>query len=1077
MKLSYVGKKASLVVCISCTLFLVKLSAQQHPFKYFSEEEGLPQSTVFSLCEDKKGFLWMGTDGGGLCLMNGNGITTVDTAACIDGKTIRALKLDSNNNLWIGTDAGIVLYDGYTFKKTEGIEGEEVQVLCFFEDTESRLWVGTAHHGCFYIKDQILYPVEQLTVKGIFAINEDQYGRIWVGSYGEGIHLVSLSHDTCVIEKPNIFLSGYEKYVKVIEKIKVDEFLLGTHGAGIKHIKITAPDQYELSDYQMEHKGSENVIIWDILKTSDQAIWIATDKKGVFRIKDEGITTFDNSSGLGTNQVMKLYEDKSKNIWIGTNDKGLSLYLGDEFVRFDDEEFSNNPITSLLKRSEYECWISSYGGGIHKLTLDESRMVLNMEKIFLDLPDNYVTAMYQDREGTNWIGTQHSGLYRIDKNTKTRISQRGGLISNRIYSLFEDYKGMLWCGTDAGISLLDGSGIRNISEQSDSGLINNEVQCFIEDRNKNLWIGTLGGLERIHGGEMTPYGEEDGLKTTEILTMDLQYDSILWIGTKGGGLFRCIDYNDSIPIKSVVYEKANLSNNIRALKFLNDTILIVGTERGIVMYGLNAANDIVYMRRYDTNDGFFGGEVIQNGIEVISGNTLLICTNNGIELFSPDILNMESKSVSVHINQIDLFYKNVDWSKYSDSIIPYNNIPYQLKLRPHENYLTFHVASDNISGKSELSYSYELIRGEDNWSPFQDIARFDFMNIPYGANVFRIKVESDDNYYQDDQYLYEYEIQVPFYLKWWFYALVFLVLLTTFLLILRYREKALRKRNEFLEDAVKKRTLLLSWQKDQIEEQKGLIEKKNQDITDSIQAAKYIQDAVLPPLQTLNAIFNDSFILYWPKDIVSGDFYWIKERKTDILITAADCTGHGVPGAFMSLLGIAFLNNMVSESGNDSPAEILNELRNEVIKSLNQSNDKNAVKSGMDAALIAINKDRLSLEYAGAYNPLILIRNKELIELKADKMPIAFYDVMDPFTNHSMQLQKGDQLYFFSDGFADQFGGPDNKKIKRRQFYDWLLESEDLPFNKQSEMLEKKFIAWKGESDRIDDVVVIGIKV
>jgi len=179
----------------------------------------------------------------------------------------------------------------------------------------------------------------------------------------------------------------------------------------------------------------------------------------------------------------------------------------------------------------------------------------------------------------------------------------------------------------------------------------------------------------------------------------------------------------------------------------------------------------------------------------------------------------------------------------------------------------------------------------------------------------------------------------------------------------------------------------------------------------------------------------------------------------------------------MSLLGISFLNNMVDESGNDSPAEILNKLRDEIIVSLNQSNDKYAVKSGMDAALIAINKDKSTIEYAGAYNPLILIRNKGLIELKADKMPIAYYDVMEPFTNHSMQLQKGDQLYFFSDGFADQFGGPEGKKIKRRKFYNWLLEIEGLPFNEQSEMLERKFNEWKGESARIDDVVLIGIKV
>lgn len=1070
-------KKTFLVVFISFTIFPVKLSAQNYPFRFFSENEGLPQSSVFSLCGDNRGFLWIGTDGGGLSLMNGNGINLVDTVQNIDSKTIRALFFDSNHILWIGTNKGIVTYDGYVFRKIKGADNEELQVLCFYEDTRSMLWVGTANRGCYYIRNQKLNPVEGVSSKAIFDISEDKYGRIWMGSFGGGIYLASIQHDTCLVEKPEMPLYKNENLVTSIEKIAVDEFLLGTYGSGIKHIKINTADKLELSDYQSEHIGKEDLIIWDILKTSADAIWIATDKKGVFNIDQGHITKFDNSNGLNTNQVFKLYEDRNKNIWLGTNDKGLSLYLGDEFVLFDHQEFSKSPITGLLKISANEFWISTYGGGIHQITLEAKKSVLNREKIFPDLPEDYITALYQDSEGTNWIGSQDNGLYKIDKNTTSRISQKDGLIFNKINDLLKDHKGRLWCGTDAGISMIDGSGILNIRESGDSGLINNEVQCFIEDRNHNLWIGTLGGLVRIHGDKMTDYGLRDGLESTEILTMDLQYDSILWIGTKGGGLFRCSDYNDSIPIKSVRYEKENLSDNIRALKFLNDTILIAGTDRGIVMYLLNGANEIVYMRNFDASDGFFGGEVIQNGIEKLPDHKLLIAANNGIELFSPDILNIKSKPVSIYIGQIDLFYNKVDWRNYCDSIIPYNQIPYKLILKPNENFLTFHVASDNLSRKSELLFSYELSMGEDNWSPVQDIPRFDFMNIPYGTNVFRIKIESDDDYFQENQVIYEYKIEAPFYLKWWFYAFIFLFLIATFLMIIWYRERTLRKRNFILEDTVRRRTLEISWQRDQIEEQKGIIEKKNKDITDSIRAAKYIQDAVLPPKQILNSIFNDSFIIYWPKDIVSGDFYWIKERKKDILITAADCTGHGVPGAFMSLLGISFLNNMVDESGNDSPAEILNKLRNEIIKSLNQEDEKHTMKSGMDAALVAINKDTLNIEYAGAYNPLILIRNKELIEFKADKMPIAYYDVMDSFTNHSIQLQKGDQLYFFSDGFADQFGGPEGKKIKRGNLYSWLLEIEGLPFNEQSEMLERKFNEWKGDAARIDDVVLIGIKV
>ena len=1076
MMLSFFKKRAFLPVCIFCTIFFPEASAQQYPFKFFSEEEGLPQSTVYSICEDNRGFLWLGTDGGGLCLLDGNGISMMDTIQNLEGNIIRALLFDSNDILWIGTNKGLVMYDGYTYRKIEGMPGEDVHILCLFEDSNSTLWAGTAEHGCYYVRDQHAHRVENFTTKGIFAINEDPYGRIWVGSVG-GIHLISREQDTFVVQKPQIFLYKNERFILSMEKLNEDEFLLGTHGAGIKHVKITGPDAFELKDFKSDDIGKEGVIIWDMQKTSGGAIWIATDKKGVFRIRDQEVTQFNHYNGLTVNQVQKLFEDRDGNMWIGTNEKGLALYAGDEFLRFDNQEFTDFPITGILKHTGNVSWITTYGGGIHQLTFEENSPILKSEKILPGLPEQYITAILEDHDGIIWAGTQRSGLYRIEHDNITRITYLDGLVSNKIYSLFEDHNGILWCGTDAGISLLDGSRIRNISERPDSGLINNEVQCFVEDRERNLWIGTMGGLVRIHGDKMTSYTEEDGLENTEILSLDLQYDSVLWIGTKGGGIFRCEDYADTTPIKSVKYAKGSLSDNIRSLNFLNDTLLIAGTDRGLMMYVLNAANDIVYMRKYDARDGFFGGEIIQNGMEKLSGNTMLICTIDGVTRFSPDLLKMKSKPVSAHIDQIDLFYKNVDWRMYSDSIVPFSQIPCQLKLKPGENHLTFHVATDNIPGKSIISYRYQLLKGKDNWSPLQDAGRFDFMNIPFGRNSFRIRIESDDDYYQDSELIYDYEIRVPFYLQWWFYVLLVLVMIAAVFVIIRYRERALRKRNEILEDTVLDRTVELRMQKFEVEKQKGIIEIKNKDITDSIRAAKYIQDAVLPSTQILNTFFADSFIIYWPKDIVSGDFYWIKERKKDILITAADCTGHGVPGAFMSLLGISFLNNMVDESGNDSPAGILNKLRDDIVQSLNQKEEGTRVKSGMDAALIAVSKDKMQLEYAGAYNPLILVRDHELTEMKADKMPIAYYDIMEPFTNHSVSLEKGDQLYFFSDGFADQFGGPQGKKIKRGKFYNWLLEVEGLPFQEQSEMLEKKFNEWRGEGARIDDVVLIGIKI
>ena len=263
-----------------------------------------------------------------------------------------------------------------------------------------------------------------------------------------------------------------------------------------------------------------------------------------------------------------------------------------------------------------------------------------------------------------------------------------------------------------------------------------------------------------------------------------------------------------------------------------------------------------------------------------------------------------------------------------------------------------------------------------------------------------------------------------------------------------------------------------------LEEKNKLITKQKQDITDSIMYASKIQSAVLPPDEIFKGYFKDYFILYLPKDIVSGDFYWITEYEGKIIFAAADCTGHGVPGAFMSMLGTAFLNEIVSKYKGLHPSDILNELRLNIIKSLHQKDDTQERKDGMDISLTMVNFQNYSAEYAGAYNPLIICRNKDLIEYKADRQPVGIYKkTMEPFTNHVIQLQPNDSLYSFSDGYVDQFGSDNKKKFMIKNLKELLLKIQKHDMNTQRRLLYDNYITWKGEVEQIDDVLLFGIKI
>lgn len=261
--------------------------------------------------------------------------------------------------------------------------------------------------------------------------------------------------------------------------------------------------------------------------------------------------------------------------------------------------------------------------------------------------------------------------------------------------------------------------------------------------------------------------------------------------------------------------------------------------------------------------------------------------------------------------------------------------------------------------------------------------------------------------------------------------------------------------------------------------QKTIIEEKNKDITDSIKYAKRIQEAILPPTQIWHNILPESFVYYKPKDILSGDFYWIEQDEDSIYVAAVDCTGHGVPGALMSIVGYNLLNKAVLEQKLDKPSDILDQLNKWISITLRQSMNDSSVRDGMDITLCKLSQNKKTLQASAAFNSLYHIRNGVLNEIKGDKFPVGIFidETMRNFGNHEILLEEGDLIYLFTDGFADQFGGEKGKKFKYAQLKDLLLSIHQVPIHDQKNILDDAFEKWKGSLEQVDDVCVIGIKV
>lgn len=312
----------------------------------------------------------------------------------------------------------------------------------------------------------------------------------------------------------------------------------------------------------------------------------------------------------------------------------------------------------------------------------------------------------------------------------------------------------------------------------------------------------------------------------------------------------------------------------------------------------------------------------------------------------------------------------------------------------------------------------------------------------------------------------------------WFFVLA--LILVSGLGYFIYRGYRIKKESNIQLEA-KNRQIL--HQKDEIQQQKEIAESQRdqiayqkQHITDSIHYALRIQTALLPSLELFSEKV-DHFVLYKPRDIVSGDFYWVAEIGPRIMIISADCTGHGVPGAFMSMLGVSFLNEIILNKGIIQPDQVINHLREDIIHALKQKDSESEIKDGMDICVCLLDPEKRSLQFAGAFCPLWILSKGELTEIKGDKMPVAIHETMKPFTNHWIDLKQGDTFYIFSDGFVDQFGGPNQKKYLSKNFKVTLRDLQAKTMYDQGAELDRIFEEWRKDVEQIDDVTVIGVRV
>ncbi|MFH0843368.1 MAG: two-component regulator propeller domain-containing protein [Bacteroidota bacterium] len=1082
------------------------ISAQQYNFESFTLENGLPQANIYCIFQDSRGYLWLGTEGSGACRFDGKDFVVFNRNKGMAGDVVRSILEDDKGRLWFGTDSGVSVYDGRKFIKINKENGLSCNIVaCLYRDKTDNIWVGTAGEGEgglnrveFSPGDSIRatqYTVEDgLSDNNIFSICEDDYNRLWIGTFGGGITILSKDGRT----RPVLLTSLHNfpsDYIMNITPDNNNNLWIGTYDKGAVKISVTEDlSQSRIDQVSNEMNISDNSILSILSENED--IWFGTNNDGIVKSGGNNIISINESNGLLTNQVMSLFKDREANIWVSSGDGGLSRYLGSRFYSLTEKDgLANENIYSIALSRNGDTWIGTFGGGLIRVITREKKTFYKTYTVKDGLPDNIINSLALDIHDNLWIATS-TGVARFDgKYFEVFNEEKDGLANNYVNSVFVDRDNIVWCATKRGVSIYDGIGFKNTKE---GYLPNLEVQTLFQDKSGNVWCGTLGGMGRFTGETFTTYDEEEGLNHKKIHTFAEDKQGNIWIGTFGGGIYRLsANTDDELPVRQMATDSLLNSLNVYSLVFLDDTTLLAGTDKGMNRIILDSDFQVKKIIRYSLKDGFSG---IKNNLNSVcrNGDEIWFGTVNGITAYRPenDVIN-DFRPV-VHITDVRLFFNEVDWVKKGHEIMPWTNLPGNLKLSHKENHLTFHFTGLLFSDKEEITYQYILEGLDDRWSPPRKETEAVYPGLTPGEYTFRVVALDRFGNKSDESASFSFEITPPFWQTTWFYLLCAVILISGVFAFMKYRERKLRNERDLLERIVKERTAEVVQQRDQIEIQRDEIQKQHnivfeqkKDIMDSIRYAKRIQTAAIPSPETVINKLKDLFILYRPRDVVSGDFYWMGIENEKLVMIAADCTGHGVPGAFTSMLGISMLNDIIGQGSTTSPEVILNELRDNIVRSLKQSPDSES-KDGMDIAILTIDKKANVLDFSGAMNPLFIIRNAgnekindsfieegefRLYELKGDKMPAAIHERMDPFTKTTIKICPDDKFYMCSDGFEDQFGGPKHHKFMRKNFKKHLLQIHHLPMDQQRDKLEKTLEEWTGDLPQVDDILVIGFSV
>ncbi|PIP55310.1 MAG: hypothetical protein COX07_00620 [Bacteroidetes bacterium CG23_combo_of_CG06-09_8_20_14_all_32_9] len=1019
--------------------------SQSYRFKvYDSEKDGI-FPYIYSIHQDTTGFLWIGT-GEGLFRFDGHLFKSFDLSKISGDNFISAGITDKKGKNWFGHNNGkISVYDGQKFENIVlPVENPGV-ITSLISGNNGELWVSTQNSGICKIDEtgKVQHYSKAFAGQQVYCIYLRK-NDLLVGT-GNGLFIFNPAAPDVLSEIPKTPLTKIEciNFSK-----STGNYYFGTEDAGIFSLKGLI-----IKEIFSELNLSE-VPVKDIVCEADGSLWIGTMGKGLFNIpysqnfnSFQTPVNFNQTNGLNSQNIKKLFFDLEGNIWIGTYGNGLITFLENFFTFILQDERTGASIFAVYPGKD--CIWAGSKGKLIKIFPDLIQTPVyfsNKEGI----PNDKITSIYLDKDFILWIGTEKNGLYTFDpKKGKAQpyfISE--DQLENSISSI-DGFGNNIFAGSHNGLIIINKDKKTHQILTTSNGLPHNFINHIITDVNSNVWIATPTnylGCYNKGGFKKIKISSTDDLLKVNSLAFDIR--GCLWLATYGNGVYMKTD--------------SAFLNFLSANGLLSDYCYsIISDETGTIWVGHRQGLSSIYqntIKQFGKNRGVINDCNI-NACCVDKSGIIWTGTTNGILRY--DFRKNSINRIPPEIIITSIKFNDTDIQPSDKISMPYGK--YKVKID---------FVGITFRNPELVTYKYMLDGYYQDWSELTFNTFAVFPRLSDGNYTLLIKAFNADGISTAEPFKLTINIEAPFWKKWWFILICIVILVYGFYLFIKIRERNHRKLEEMLQKTIDERT-------SEVVAQKELIEQKNQDITDSINYAKRIQEAILPSPSKLSSVFPNSFIYYLPRDIVSGDFYvfYQTENEEKFILICADATGHGVPGAFMSLICSTILKDILRKKQIISPSQVLYELDKELKISL-QSEENNKTTDGLDAAVCEFDIKTNELIFASAMRPLLIFRANGLEYIRGSRFSIGAsqFFVNKKFTEHHFTLNDGDCIYLFSDGFADQFGGKNNKKLKIRGLQKWIIAIHSLNMNEQYKKLQKMFNEWKGSHQQIDDVLIMGIK-